>query len=325
MFCEQCGKKINDDVKFCKYCGSPTGGAAELKREEKLPKREKKEKSEKAVSGGSNKILWGILVVVVLAVLGYVGGMLLGLGKSDISFESSSSVSDTIPDPEYYFGLTDEHNQKNDLWRYMQLKSEENLKTVAEDYIALLQSGKYPFELSSKEVEENEDFECKFIYTGSAAIPDKTSFQIKVEYIGPRDHKVDDNRDMVWVTIGNYEHFELVKAERSEQAESLAAAERQYAAAKEKQKVSAEPPANSVVEKQEEPTSTVVVEDEPEEEDFFETCKTCFGNGKCSWCNGTGHKTKFQAGIGHVEQTCTGCFGDGDCSSCGGSGMKRDT
>jgi len=243
MFCEQCGKQINDDAKFCKHCGSPTGAAAEVKQEapafaedtkaEKefsMPKREKKENPENAGNGGK-KILRGILIVVALVILGYVGGTLLGFGKSDANFGSGSSVSDAIPDPEYYFGLTDEHNQKNDLWRYMQLKSEENLKSAAEDYVALLQSGKYPFEMSSEEIEENGDFEYTFVYTGSTTIPDKTSFQIKVEYIGPRDREVDDNRDMVWVTIGNYEHFELVQEERSEQAEAFAAAEQQYAAA----------------------------------------------------------------------------------------------
>ena len=137
------------------------------------------------------------------------------------------SVSDVIPDPEWYFGLTDEKNKKNDLWYYMQLKSEETLKSAAEDYVALLQSGKYPFAVSSEEILENGDFEYEFVYTGNTVLSDRTSFQIKVCYYGPRDREVDDNRDMVWITIGNYNSFELVQAERSEQAESLAAAESQ--------------------------------------------------------------------------------------------------
>ena len=177
------------------------------------------------------KKLFSMVLVLVFAL-----GTLSGCG--------GSSVSDAIPDPEWYFGLTDEHNKKNDLWKYMQLKSEENLKSAAEDYVALLQSGKYPFEMSSEEIQENGDFEYEFIYTGSTAIPDQTSFQIKVCYFGPRDRQVDDNRDMVWITIGNYDSFELVQAERSEQAESLAAAELQQGSAEkpsQEQKAPAKP------------------------------------------------------------------------------------
>ena len=55
---------------------------------------------------------------------------------------------------------------------------------------------------------------------------------------------MDDNRDMVWITIGNYDSFELVQAERSEQAESLAAAETQQGPAEkpfQEQKAPAKP------------------------------------------------------------------------------------
>ena len=33
MFCEQCGKKIKDNAKFCKYCGYSTGFEEDVKEE----------------------------------------------------------------------------------------------------------------------------------------------------------------------------------------------------------------------------------------------------------------------------------------------------
>ena len=45
MFCEQCGKQINDDAKFCKYCGSPTGFGDEVRREEPTPAVEIKQEA----------------------------------------------------------------------------------------------------------------------------------------------------------------------------------------------------------------------------------------------------------------------------------------
>ncbi|MBR2062039.1 MAG: zinc-ribbon domain-containing protein [Anaerotignum sp.] len=328
MFCEQCGKQIKDDAKFCKYCGSPTGGAVEVKREDpaaeikqeapalaeevkkekkfSLPKREKKEKKEKkaektAGKGKLKKILLGIILLVV-AVLGIRAG---------VNYYLSNKIVGQIPDPIEYFGMAPDEDKEFDSYTHRIIfRSEENvgLKEKAKGYIALLKSGAYPFDLGSENAFQSGDFNCYFSYSGNENIGHAWIRTIEIEYYDKTNGR--DNY-AVWITIHDSGNFELVSVE---QGESSGVAEQQE-----------EPPAIPVVEEQKEPTPTVVVEDEPEEEDFFETCKTCFGNGKCSWCNGSGHKTKFQAGIGHVDQTCTGCFGDGDCSSCGGSGMKRDT
>ena len=37
MFCENCGKKLNDDAKFCPQCGKPTGRSGEVRVEEPKP------------------------------------------------------------------------------------------------------------------------------------------------------------------------------------------------------------------------------------------------------------------------------------------------
>jgi len=53
-------------------------------------------------------------------------------------------------------------------------------------------------------------------------------------------------------------------------------------------------------------------------DDFWEDCPHCtFGN--CSNCGGSGKDSKFQAGIGWVEQDCLSCIG-GDCKYCDGDG-----
>ena len=319
MFCEQCGKQINDDAKFCKYCGSPTGFGDEVRREEptpaveikqeapafaeeakkekkiSLPKREKKEKKEKIAKAGKGKLkktLLGVLALFVAVMAGRMG----------IGHYFSHRVVAQIPDPEHYFGVAADEKLESGDKMWIVFRTEEDLRGMANRYIELLQAD-YPFELGF--ASENDEY--YFDYSGDAFIWDKQMDQIEVCY---RD-KGENGKYWTYVKIYNCNNFELVSVE---QDESSVVVEQQE-----------EPPVSSIVEEQEEPTPTVVVEDEPEEEDFFETCKTCFGNGKCSWCNGSGHKTKFQAGIGHVDQTCTGCFGDGDCSSCGGSGMKRDT
>ncbi|MBP3322942.1 MAG: zinc finger-like domain-containing protein, partial [Clostridia bacterium] len=53
-------------------------------------------------------------------------------------------------------------------------------------------------------------------------------------------------------------------------------------------------------------------------DDFWEDCPSCI-NGVCSNCGGSGKDSKFQAGLGWVEQDCLSCI-DGDCKYCGGSG-----
>ena len=53
--------------------------------------------------------------------------------------------------------------------------------------------------------------------------------------------------------------------------------------------------------------------------DFFATCSACHGSKKCTHCGGDDKVSKFQAGIGWVEQNCTFCSG-GRCPTCGGTG-----
>lgn len=326
MYCEQCGKQINDDAKFCKHCGSTTGGAAEVKKEEpavkqgvpasaekpkkekkiSLPKREKKEKKTKTPSekgqkgkGKLKKILLGI-VVLVAAVLAIRAG---------VNYYLSNKIVGQIPDPIEYFGMAPDEDMKGKYYtRTIIFRSEENigLKEKAKGYITLLKSGEYPFVLDH--YEPFGDFSYYFDYSGNENIGYVWGDTIEIAYY---DKTHGHDQYAVWITIHNSGNFELVSME---QGDSSVAAEQQE-----------EPPASSVVEEQDEPTPTVTVEDEPEEEedDFYERCKTCYGNGKCRRCDGKGYVSKFQAGIGRVNQDCTSCFGDGDCRKCGGSGLQR--
>ena len=53
-------------------------------------------------------------------------------------------------------------------------------------------------------------------------------------------------------------------------------------------------------------------------DDFWEDCPNCI-NGVCSNCGGSGKDSKFQAGLGWVEQDCLSCR-DGECKYCDGDG-----
>ena len=58
-----------------------------------------------------------------------------------------------------------------------------------------------------------------------------------------------------------------------------------------------------------------------ESDEWREECSSCHGSGRCTHCNGSDRRDKFQAGVGWVEQNCTFCSG-GRCASCGGDGWK---
>jgi hypothetical protein len=45
------------------------------------------------------------------------------------------------------------------------------------------------------------------------------------------------------------------------------------------------------------------------------TCTSCFGNGRCSQCDGSG----LDPGSGE-QRKCASCAGSGVCSACNGSG-----
>lgn len=75
MFCNQCGKPIPDDAKFCHHCGSEVG-TKEVKVEK--PAEVKWEKP--AASGGKKK--WVIFVVAAVAVIAIIAGHRYGHVKA---------------------------------------------------------------------------------------------------------------------------------------------------------------------------------------------------------------------------------------------------
>lgn len=58
--------------------------------------------------------------------------------------------------------------------------------------------------------------------------------------------------------------------------------------------------------------------DDPD--DLFETCGTCFGDGKCNICDGRGKQRFYNATQGWYEVDCS--CNSGRCRSCNGSGHK---
>lgn len=59
---------------------------------------------------------------------------------------------------------------------------------------------------------------------------------------------------------------------------------------------------------------------DPDPDDLFETCGTCFGDGKCNICDGRGKQRFYNATQGWYEVDCS--CNSGRCRSCNGSGHK---
>ncbi len=84
-FCPSCGKKVGDDWKICQHCGAKLKGLGSAA----TPQKE---------SGGSSKLKWIVLGVVVLVVLGFVALIVLGVGGYFLyaGDDGSAEVSQTV-------------------------------------------------------------------------------------------------------------------------------------------------------------------------------------------------------------------------------------
>ena len=71
MYCRKCGKEINENAKFCKYCGNPVvkgGGSSGGQISSELPKPQSGHKPGKA-SSVIGIILLFVAVILILAAL----------------------------------------------------------------------------------------------------------------------------------------------------------------------------------------------------------------------------------------------------------------
>lgn len=62
------------------------------------------------------------------------------------------------------------------------------------------------------------------------------------------------------------------------------------------------------------------VDPQPDPDPLFETCGTCFGDGKCNTCDGRGSQRFYNATQGWYDVDCS--CNSGKCRSCNGSGHK---
>lgn len=165
MYCNQCGKSIPDDAKFCHHCGSAVGveQKSDKKPEEpqkskvKLvkPKFVKKEKDNNQKNPRKTKKLVGVLSVLV-----FVAAVILGVN----AIRSHQKVLAELPDPEYYFPVIDEIKEHDDV-KTVIVRSDEELWSQVAGYVDLLKwSGKYPVTQSDEELYPSGDYCWNFVY-----------------------------------------------------------------------------------------------------------------------------------------------------------------
>jgi len=227
MFCEQCGKKISDNAKFCKYCGYGMGEEdieekvieeefteekAELKKQSKikLPKKEKIVKEPAVKKGNKKGRLKKLIIKVLITVL-----VLLAVFFGVKSYMTSRTVAQ-IPDPEYYFGMAADEDDNNNRVRQIIIRSENDFKDAAEAYVDVLESGNYPFEVRSDIHEDDGDFKYSLAYTGGKKLWGHTLYEVSVSYYVPNDNFTSMDNHAVYITIYHCNNFELVEAEQFE-------------------------------------------------------------------------------------------------------------
>lgn len=90
MYCQECGKKIDDNVEFCTYCGKPTASAGVSNN---VISNESKDKKEKSLNVAK---IAGIVVIAILIVI----VIILAAGKiknkaTDTAERTTDEVTDT--------------------------------------------------------------------------------------------------------------------------------------------------------------------------------------------------------------------------------------
>ncbi len=332
MYCNQCGKQIPDDAKFCHHCGSAIGAIQNNEptneQPEKKPQRpkKKKEKPDKApASGGKRK--W-IFIVVAVVVVGIVAA---AIGVINV-VKNHQEVLAELPDPEYYFanGPIDEVNEHDDVKQVI-LRSDENLWNEAAGYVNLLKwSGKYPVTQSDEKRYSSGDYMWNFTYNNEEDIKNPYFCQVEVNY-----YCKSNGRDVyaVWITIHDTDAFDLVQKEKYEeptQVETAPGVNSSGVGGTDNTGTSGDGTASEtpIVSEPGDSSDSFVEEDDddsgydvPEAADIYDNptpCGVCNGDGDCQTCSGDGYL--MSSASDEEDRNCYSCSGSGNCRSCGGDG-----
>lgn len=327
MFCNQCGKKIPDDAKFCYHCGSavaietPAEAEVQVQAEKPVQPVEKKEKKAKFAAPVAKKklILTAVAVVAVLAMI------IVGVNM----VKNHQEVLAELPDPEYYFanGPIDEVNEHDDVKQVI-LRSNEDLWNEAAAYVNLLKwSGKYPVTQSDEERYSSGDYMWNFVYNNREDIKRPYFCQVEVNY-----YCKSNGRDVyaVWITIHDTDAFDLAQKEKYEEAAATDpapstddsgisdSADTDSSAATETPAASdtSDSTASSVEDDDDDPGYEV-----PDASDLYDNptpCGVCDGDGDCQTCSGDGYL--ISSASDEEDRNCYSCSGSGNCRSCGGDG-----
>ena len=94
MYCKKCFRKIDDDAKFCKYCGAEVKAEAKDDEETVFEATEKKNRSEDgyATCATISSIIG--IVAIVLSILPIMVGFAFGIVGIILALVSSKSTSD---------------------------------------------------------------------------------------------------------------------------------------------------------------------------------------------------------------------------------------
>lgn len=134
MFCNKCGKEINNTEKFCPFCGAPTGmkDAGNVNMNNATQPKQSSYIQEKSKKTGNKKPI--IIVIIVVVILFAIIGIFSG---SDSESSSGQTSSGTLrSNPEYLnFHLTVVNNTGVDI--YGLYASEVNVDNWEEDILGV--------------------------------------------------------------------------------------------------------------------------------------------------------------------------------------------
>lgn len=349
MYCNQCGRQIPDDAKFCHHCGSAIGKeqTIETKEEPQMQKaiedtepipqdqleKPKKEKSKKAFSGNRKT-----LMIVTVAVIAVLAAAIAGIHM----VKNHQPVLAELPDPEYYFSSVgiDEIKEKNDV-KTVILRSDENIWNYAAGYVNLLKwSGRYPVTQSDEERYSSGDYMWNFVYNDRDDIKSPYFCQVEVNYYNKSNGR---DKYAVWITMHDIDAFDLVQKEQY--TESDATADFSGTSGTDNpgstdnsntddSSMNSVPESNTTSETPITDSSSNVFEDGFEEddddnddfevyeaEDIYDNptpCGVCDGDGDCQTCSGDGYL--MSSASDEEDRNCYSCSGSGNCRSCGGDG-----
>ena len=334
MFCNQCGKHLPEDAKFCHHCGSAVGvenvenieiHKPQAANSESVPvvKTARREKKLKLAASSSKKkrILTAIAAIVILVVI------ILGITV----VKNHQPVLAELPDPEYYFSAVgiDEIREKNDV-KTVILRSQEDIWNLAAGYVNLLKwSGIYPVYQTDEEQYSSGDYTWNFCYNNREDIKQYYYCQVKVDYYCNTNGR---EGYAVWITLHDTDAFDLV--EREQYTESDARAEfsgMENSDTAESTSNDSDIIVQTPIVDESSDNSDVVFEDEfADEDDDFGVydagdiydnptpCGVCDGDGDCNTCGGDGYL--HSSASDEEDRNCYSCSGRGTCRSCGGDG-----